>query len=91
MSEGSKERSSASFINLLRYFEKASMLLLSRSISARSSAVSTESPPLTSDSHSSLTVETPLLIEYCGGSGHSTPAASDPAGSLTGNSSGIAS
>ncbi|KAG4046749.1 hypothetical protein PC123_g17872 [Phytophthora cactorum] len=52
MSEGSKERSSASFINLLRYFEKAS---------------------------------TPLLIEYCGGSGHSTPAASDPAGSLTGS------
>ncbi|KAG2815567.1 hypothetical protein PC112_g13817, partial [Phytophthora cactorum] len=47
MSEGSKERSSASFINLLRYFEKASVLLLSRSISARSSAVSAESPPLT--------------------------------------------
>ncbi|KAG3193930.1 hypothetical protein PC128_g9784 [Phytophthora cactorum] len=36
---GSKERSSASFINLLRYFEKASMLRLSRSILARSSAV----------------------------------------------------
>ncbi|KAG3254556.1 hypothetical protein PI124_g928 [Phytophthora idaei] len=96
MSEGSKERSSASFINLLRYFEKSSMLLLSSSISARSSAVSTESPPLTSDyglfaipschsAHSSLTVETHLLIEYCGGSGHSTPAASDPAGSLTGS------
>ncbi|KAG3191825.1 hypothetical protein C6341_g1004 [Phytophthora cactorum] len=46
---------------------------------------STESPPLTSDSHSSLTVETPLLIEYFGGSGHSTPAASDPADPLTGS------
>ncbi|KAG2846342.1 hypothetical protein PC116_g1219 [Phytophthora cactorum] len=31
------------------YFEKASVLLLSRSISARSSAVSAESPPLTND------------------------------------------
>ncbi|KAG2952844.1 hypothetical protein PC117_g2481 [Phytophthora cactorum] len=41
--------------------------------------------PFPGQTHSSLTVETPLLIEYFGGSGHSTPAASDPADPLTGS------